>query len=213
MTTQKSGAPKGFLTRKVEVDEPDAVRVFSAGAGGAGIFDPRTDNVFLIGPRAGGKTTLGRKLAGVLNMRFVDTDNLVEEAAGQSIAEIVAEKGWQAFRRQEAHVLARVAAQGGQVVATGGGIVLLDENRALLSRQAVVCYLMADAATLMERLKKDARPGQRPALTDLAPADEVVGTLMEREPLYMSTAHHVLRAEKPLDGLLAEIREKLSIPF
>jgi shikimate kinase len=157
-------------------------------------------NIYLIGPRASGKTTLGRQLAQRLGRPFVDLDARFVETCGETIAELVAREGWDAFRQAEADILAQTAKEKGLVAATGGGVVLLPQNRALLSR-GVVLYLQAHPDRLAERLVADLNPEQRPNLTELGLREEIVATLAEREPLYFSLAHACL-PERPIDELL-----------
>jgi shikimate kinase len=157
-------------------------------------------NIYLIGPRASGKTTLGRKLAQSLGRPFLDLDARFVEKRGESIAALVAREGWDAFRRAEADILAETAREKGLVAATGGGVVLLPENRAILSK-GLVLYLQAHPDRLAERLMADLNAEQRPNLTALGLKEEIVATLAEREPLYFSLAHACL-PERPIDELL-----------
>lgn len=157
-------------------------------------------NIYLIGPRASGKTTLGQRLAQRLNRPFVDLDARFVEVRGETIAALVEREGWDAFRQAEAAILAETAAQKGLVVATGGGVVLLPENRARLAK-GLVLYLQADPARLAQRLMADLNAEQRPKLTEMGLAEEIVATLAEREPLYLSLAHACL-PERPVEELL-----------
>lgn len=157
-------------------------------------------NIYLIGPRASGKTTLGQRLAQRLNRPFVDLDARFVEVRGETIAALVEREGWDAFRQAEATILAETAAQKGLVVATGGGVVLLPENRARLAK-GLVLYLQADPARLAQRLMADLNAEQRPKLTEMGLAEEIVTTLAEREPLYLSLAHACL-PERPVEELL-----------
>jgi shikimate kinase len=172
-------------------------------------FDPQEANIFLVGLRGSGKTTLGRLVAERLALLFVDTDDVIVQQAGESIAKIVSKQGWDVFRSMEKEVLRDVCSRRGQVVATGGGVVLDSGNRELLETSGVVFYLMADIATLTQRLAQDPKTDQRPALSGLAMAQELVQCLFEREPLYMRIANHVLRAEKAPAFLVEEVLEKL----
>lgn len=162
------------------------------------LADDRT--IYLIGPRASGKTTLGRRLAERLSRPFVDLDAMFLERTGETIADLVAREGWDAFRRTEAAILAEVGAVPGQVVATGGGAVLLPENREILAK-GLVLYLQAAPERLAERLLADMNEAQRPKLTAMGLTDEIVATLREREPLYLACAHAVL-PERDQDELL-----------
>ncbi|NCC25313.1 MAG: shikimate kinase AroL [Deltaproteobacteria bacterium] len=169
------------------------------------------ENVFLVGPRAVGKTTLGRMLAAELGLVFVDTDEEIKAETNLSVVEIVAEDGWEAFRRVESRILARVAEGCGQVVATGGGAILSEGNRELLRRRGVVFYLMAEAATLARRLEASPESGQRPSLTGVNPAQEVARVLAEREPLYMAVADHIMRTEDDPKSLIDDARLKMGL--
>ena len=160
-------------------------------------------NIFLIGPRASGKTSLGKLLARHLDLPFSDTDDLVVAQAGQTIAQMVEERGWDAFRQLEHDVLARVCGQDGQVVAMGGGMVLRPDNRELLKTHGRVLYLTTDAATLLSRLAAEPLPGQRPALTDKDAETEMRQILLEREPLYRECADHVIDSSLPLEKMAA----------
>jgi len=160
-------------------------------------------NIYLIGARACGKTTLGRRLSAKLKRPFVDTDQRVLLRTGKTVAEIVAEGGWEAFREAESLVLSEVAVFSGQVVSCGGGIVLRQENREMLLTGRAF-YLKAPAEVLAGRLERAPGHAQRPSLTGAGIKDEVSQVLAEREPLYLGCALVVLRADQPLEALVAE---------
>lgn len=165
-------------------------------------------NIYLIGPRASGKTTLGLRLAERLGRPFTDLDAAFVAKHGETIAELVGREGWDAFRRAEAAILAETGKCQGLVVATGGGVVLLPENREILSRGRVF-YLQADPDRLAERLLADVNEAQRPKLTELGLREEIKTTLAEREPLYLSLAHACLPERDPdelLDYALRALR-------
>ncbi len=160
-------------------------------------------NIYLIGARASGKTTLGRRLAAKLKRPFVDTDQRVLLRTGRTVAEIVAAGGWEAFREAETLALSEVAVFTGQVVSCGGGIVLAQENCELLAGGRVF-YLQAPAGVLAERLEHSPGQAQRPSLTGADIASEVRQVLAQREALYLGCAHVVLRADQPLEALVDE---------
>ena len=81
-------------------------------------------NIVLIGYRCSGKTTVGKALASMLNMQFIDTDQAVEKSSGRSIDQIVMRSGWAQFRALEKEIISRAAAKDKLVIATGGGVVL-----------------------------------------------------------------------------------------
>lgn len=162
-------------------------------------------NIYLIGPRASGKTTLGRRLAERLGRPFVDLDAVFVEKHGETIADLVGREGWDAFRLAEAAILAEMGKTSGQVVATGGGAVLLPENRDVLGR-GLVFYLQAQPERLAERLLADLNEEQRPKLTDMGLREEITATLAEREPLYLSCAHACLPERTPEELLDMALR-------
>ncbi|TVR40282.1 MAG: hypothetical protein EA402_13875, partial [Planctomycetota bacterium] len=140
--------------------------------------------VTLVGFRACGKTTLARRLAQRLGWPALDLDQRIVDCAGITIPEIFSKGGEDLFRDWEQRVLQDVLAQAGpQVVATGGGVVVRQENRDLLQRQGgIVVYLQASAKVLATRLRRN--PNNRPSLRGRHPADEVAELLAERDPWY-----------------------------
>jgi shikimate kinase len=165
--------------------------------------------IFLIGPRASGKTSLGRILAERLGAVFCDTDAMVVARLGRSVAEHVAVYGWESFRDAETEVLKQAESACG-VAACGGGIVLRRENRELLAR-GVVLYLAADPEVLAGRLQADPLEAQRPSLTGKDVVEEVRDVLAQRENLYREAAHLVLDAGAGLDALADEALERLAV--
>lgn len=150
-----------------------------------------TSHLFLIGGRASGKTSLARLLASQLGTDWVDTDDVLQERIGESIADFVDRQGWDSFRDQETATLAAVCMQPAMVIACGGGIVLREENRKLL-KQGRVMYLRAEPEVLAARLAGDPNEAQRPSLTGKSIQDEVREVMTEREPLYIECADIVL---------------------
>lgn len=148
-------------------------------------------NIYLIGPRASGKTTLGRMMAEALGRSFVDLDEVFRTRRGESIAALVEREGWDAFRTVESEILREESRVPGRVLATGGGAVLAPENRAVLGG-GVCVYLRAEPEELARRLLAEAKPEQRPSLSELDFEQEIRTTLREREPLYLSCAQVVL---------------------
>lgn len=162
-----------------------------------------TRNIFLIGPRACGKTTVGRVLADRLGLEFVDTDHELVRVAGMEVADYVGANGWDGFRDLEVETLARVAGESVRVVGCGGGIVLRQENREVLAA-GIVLYLKTDPEVLAERLMRDPNEAQRPSLTGKALVDEVREILAERAHLYEGCADVVL-----LPGTLDDVVDRI----
>jgi shikimate kinase len=164
--------------------------------------------IVLIGYRGSGKTTVGRVLAGRLGWDFADADAVLEDRYATTIRDIFAAEGEAGFRDKEAAVLADLCRRTDTVLATGGGVVLRDENRARLNAHGFVAWLTADPETLFERIQADATTAaRRPALAGGGLA-EVEALLAVREPLYRSCADVVVPAgalspERAADAILA----------
>ncbi len=167
--------------------------------------------IYLVGPRASGKSTVGRALAQSLGWRFADTDELVVRGAGCSVADIVSRGGWEAFRNMESAALRAVSGEDAMVIATGGGMVLRQENRECMARTGWVVLLMAEPQVLAARLCADPQCEQRPSLTCRGVAEEVAAVLAEREPLYRAVARHVAQAEWPVQEIVQDVLQALEL--
>ncbi len=149
----------------------------------------RTNNIYLIGPMGAGKTTIGRLLAKSLGVGFVDSDKQIEVRTGVSIPMIFEYEGEAGFRKREAEVLAELAEMDGVVMATGGGSILLPENRDLIRRHGFVVYLHCPVDKQMERTHKDSN---RPLLNTDNPRQKLQDLFGIREPIYRSLADLVI---------------------
>lgn len=152
--------------------------------------EPR--HIYLIGMRGSGKTVVGLQIARRLALPIADTDALIVARRGLSIADIFAAEGEQAFRDLEARVLAEISQPPPKVIATGGGIVLAEDNIALMRQRGLVFWLDAPPSVLWRRISGDpASAAQRPPLTDAATGEEELARLLaQRAPLYARAAHH-----------------------
>jgi shikimate kinase len=172
-------------------------------------------NIYLIGYRCSGKTTLGRALARRLEWEFVDMDDRLVAEAGQSITRMVAEKGWPYFRDLERALLERLATQNEMVVGTGGGIILEPANVATMRARGKVVWLQCRSDTVLRLIQRDPRSEQmRPALTDKGLREEIESTLQEREPLYRAAAHATIATDNfNVELLCTRIIQKLDHPI
>ena len=153
----------------------------------------RPPNLVLIGYRATGKTSVGTRLAEALHRPFVDLDQVLVREAGRSVAEIVAKEGWAEFRRLEKELVARYRDARGQVLATGGGVILDPENVAALRENGILIWLTVDPAAIQARLAEDQpRDANRPSLTGGDTIREVTEVLEERAPLYQAAAEMIV---------------------
>jgi shikimate kinase/3-dehydroquinate synthase len=151
-------------------------------------------NVYLVGLMGAGKTTIGRQLARALGMRFVDSDHEIESRTGASIPWIFEIEGEPAFRRREAEVIRDLTSRRGIVLATGGGAILNDANRALLKERGTVIYLRASINSILARTAHDKN---RPLLQTADPRKKLEELLAQREPLYMEMADLVIDTGRP----------------
>ncbi|MCG8552130.1 MAG: shikimate kinase [Desulfobacterales bacterium] len=153
--------------------------------------------IFLIGYRCTGKTTTGKHLAALLDKRFLDTDLVLEATYSTSIAQMVARHGWSYFRAKETETLMNLDLKTGPVIATGGGIILAEENRLFLKKNGAVVYLYATAPVLTDRIRKDEQNTERrPDLTHDSLALETQKMLELRNPLYRALADISINTEE-----------------
>lgn len=162
-------------------------------------------NISLIGMMGSGKTTVGKLLSEQLNLKFVDTDELIVQKEGCSINEIFASKGEGYFRELETKVLKSVLNSDNQVVSTGGGIIKSELNMELIKTKSKSFYLKADAESLFERVKNDS---SRPLLKDCT--KEKIDTLLSQRVLQYEKADYIINTvNKVPENIIEEVIEKL----
>jgi shikimate kinase len=150
-----------------------------------------TQTIFMVGARGAGKTTVGSALAQTMGYHFTDTDLFMQQTTQMSVAEMVAHEGWLGFRRRESIALQTVT-QPSTLVATGGGMILAEENRRFMRQHGTVIYLRSPADVLAQRLEEYPQDAQRPTLTGRPIAEEMLEVLAAREALYQEAAHFVM---------------------
>lgn len=148
------------------------------------------NSVFLVGLMGAGKTTLGKMLAESLSVPFVDTDEEIVVRCGADIPWIFDVEGEARFRERETAVL-RDYVSANAIVSTGGGIVIMPENRDLLKLSGRVVYLRVEPERLFARIGKDKR---RPLLQTQDPLGTLRSLFEVRDPLYREVATDVLDA-------------------
>ena len=141
-----------------------------------------------------GKSTVGRVLARKLNSRFVDSDHALEERCGVKIPTIFEMEGEAGFRKREAQIIEELTQEKGLILATGGGSVLLPENRRALSERGIVVYLHANPIELWHRTKGGEG---RPLLQNGDPKAILENLYALRDPLYREIADHIIETGKP----------------
>ena len=150
--------------------------------------------VSLIGMPGGGKSTVGRQLAKRLSLPFADSDQHIERRIGSSIATFFEREGEPRFREIEAEVLRELLDGTSRVIATGGGIVLREDNRELLQQRSVAFYLRSTPEELFRRVRHDVR---RPLLQVADPLARLRDLNASRDALYRQAAHYVIETGRP----------------
>lgn len=166
-----------------------------------------TKNIVLIGLMGSGKTTIGKKVAEKLSMKFVDTDELIVKKAQKSIKQIFAEDGELFFRNLESEVIEEVSKQENIVISTGGGAVLREENIDNLKKNGILFHLFAPAEELFKRIKDDT---ERPLINTKNPIKTLKTIQDNREIFYGQADFKINTGEKPPDEATDEIIEKFN---
>ncbi len=150
-----------------------------------GLWEALPMNLVLIGYRAAGKTTVGRRLSAYLRRVFVDSDDMIEKHQGTPIGDIVRCHGWDYFRAIEREIISEVSNYDNLIVSAGGGVVIDPENVKVLKRNGLIIWLKADVEVLLERMVRDLRSAiERPSLTGRGTLKEFKEVLVQRGPLY-----------------------------
>lgn len=161
-------------------------------------------NIYLIGFMGTGKSTVGKALARSLNREFKDLDELIEEREKKKIVEIFEEFGEEYFRKAETEVVRSISEKKGLIVATGGGVVINEENFNLLKKSGILITLVASPETIYERVKKSS---ERPLLNVENPLDTIKKMMFERAYYYIKSDFIVDTTDKEVDEILSEICE------
>jgi shikimate kinase len=159
-------------------------------------------NLVLIGYMGTGKSTVGKKLARRLGLKFVDSDHEVERVTGLTINEIFKKYKEVRFRSEEKAALRRLTANSGQVISTGGGAVVDPENVEMLKHNGFIVCLTAKPEILFERLK---RKKDRPLLQTADPLATIRKMLTDRAPFYAKADATVDTSEMDLEAVIAEV--------
>lgn len=150
-------------------------------------------NIFLIGPMGAGKSTIGRQLAEALGYEFRDSDQEIQRRTGVDIPTIFEFEGEAGFRNRERQVIEDLTEHDGVVLATGGGAVLVAENRQRLAARGYVVYLHCSAE---QQHARTARDRNRPLLETDDPLAKLKALMGEREPVYRQVADMVVSTER-----------------
>lgn len=159
-------------------------------------------NLSLIGFMGSGKTAVGRMAAAQLEFEFVDTDALIEAAAGMSIPEIFAREGEAGFREWERRVVRALAGRSRTVIATGGGLPTYEDHLEQLKQHSLVVCLWASPEVLYERVRHH---DHRPLLRTPDPLARIRELLARREPYYRQADVLIQTEHRPLREVVAQV--------
>lgn len=159
-------------------------------------------NFILTGFMGTGKTTVGQLLAQQLDYSFIDTDQEIEQQAGQTVSEIFRTRSEAVFRQMETKLVNKLCRQQGLVIATGGGLVMNRKNVERLASTGQIICLTASVDAILERVQRQG--GQRPLLNDPDPRNKILALKQEREAVYAQFPQLDTTGKKPSE-LIKEI--------
>lgn len=162
--------------------------------------------IVLVGLMGAGKSTVGQRLASLLNASFVDSDAAIEEAAQRTVAEIFEQFGEAHFRDGERRVIQRLIEEGHGVIATGGGAFVQVHTRALVLERAIAVWLDCDVETLVART---ARKNTRPLLKSGDPKQILARLHAERSPAYAEAPIRIAAGDAPHQQTALKILEAI----
>ncbi len=163
----------------------------------------RKSNIVLVGFMGTGKTSIGRRIASHLRMRYVDTDDVVERDTGRRISDIFAADGEPAFRAFESAAVRKVSKLHDHVISTGGGVVLQAANMAELKRNGIIFCLTATPEEIYRRV---GHQSHRPLLQTPDPLAQIQAMLTERQPYYAEADHTVMTTGRSFGEIITHIR-------
>jgi shikimate kinase len=153
----------------------------------------QSGNLILVGMMGSGKTTMGRVLAKHLGKDFVDSDEEIQKRTGVTIPHIFDIEGETGFRQRETAAIRDLVVRDNMVLATGGGVVLMEQNRVMLQQSGIVIYLKASVHDLWQRTRHDRN---RPLLQTADPHAKLMELFQQRDPLYLQVADIVIQSGK-----------------
>ncbi len=164
-----------------------------------------SSNIVLIGYRGCGKTTVAKELSALTGKPYVDTDDLIKQNTGKTIAEIFCDEGESQFRQYEKNVITELAQQPPEILSVGGGAILDPKNVTNLRTIGTIIWLQATADELRKRIEQhEATTSDRPALRGDNPFDEIANLLAERSPFYEKAAAHIIESTNLLPATIAK---------
>ena len=164
-------------------------------------------NIVLTGFMGTGKNAIGKRLAQELNLKFVDTDTIIEKKEETTISEIFEKRGEEYFRRVEKEVVKEITQEENQVISTGGGVVLDEENVAHLRKNGFIICLWASPEVIEERTREETH---RPLLEGEDRKKKIKELLVYRKSFYHKNADYMVDTSRlSVEEAVARIREQI----
>lgn len=164
-------------------------------------------SVVIVGLMGAGKSTIGKRVAQMLGLNFVDADTEIEAASRMTIPELFENYGESEFRDLERRVIKRILRTGPRVLATGGGAFMNEATRKAISRAGVSVWLKAELDVLMERVS---RKSNRPLLKTADPRATMQKLMDDRYPIYALADLTIISRDERKDVMAAEVVEALA---
>jgi shikimate kinase len=169
----------------------------------------QSGNLFLVGMMGAGKTTVGKLLAQKFGRTFVDSDEEIQQRTGVTIPHIFDVEGEAGFRQREASVIQDLVKRNNIVLATGGGVVLNEQNRDALCNNGIVVYLKSSVHDLWQRTRHDRN---RPLLQTADPRARLKELYELRDPIYTQVADLVMSTGKQsVHSMVLQLQHELNL--
>ncbi len=175
--------------------------------------------IYFIGYRASGKTTVGKNLAKMLNYKFLDTDQEIVWQSQLEIADIVKKYGWDFFRKKEKAIINSINPADNLIISLGGGAIIDSDNARTIKQNGTVIFLKTSPNIIKKRLLTDANTKKnRPSLSGADTQNslhnntinEVDKILAKREPIYNNISNIIINTDnKQIEQIICEIIEYL----
>jgi len=165
-------------------------------------------NIILVGFMGSGKTAVGKALAQDSNLEYVDSDDVIELKEKREISQIFAVSGEPYFRKVEKEVIKELSLGDKQVIATGGGVMVNEENRKNLKQNGKIIYLKTDPDTIWQRVKNEVH---RPLLEVENPKTRIKDLLDKREPYYQKADIIIDTSALSVKEVVEEIKRNLGL--
>ena len=160
-------------------------------------------NIVLVGFMGTGKTSIGKRLATRLRMRYMDTDDIIERDSGRCISDIFSEDGEETFRELESKAVRKVSKLNNHIISTGGGVVLKEANMVALKRNGIIFCLTATPEEIYRRVQHQSH---RPLLQTPDPLAKIKLMLEDRQPYYAKADYTVETTGCSFEAVIAYIK-------